>query len=89
MVRESNESDEKGWKFFKFNVSNGKSARETRLCIIVDLVNQIIVKRVIKVELELSTFVNHSKVKNGSLERANYRDWFQQSRLTDINRSGS
>ena len=69
MVRVSNEQDEEGCKFFKFNVSNGKSARETRLCIIIDLVNQIIVKRVIKVEWELSMFV-----KNCSLERANYRD---------------
>ena len=40
-------------------------------CIIIDLVNQIIVKRVIQVEWELSTFVNYYKVKNGSLERAN------------------
>ena len=64
----------KAANFSKFNVSNGKSARETRLCIIIDLVNQIIVKRVIKVEWELSTFVNYYKVKNCSLERANYRD---------------
>ena len=89
MVRESNKSDEEGWKFFKFNVNNGKSAREPRLCIIIDLVIQIIMKRVIKVEWELSTFVNYYKLKNGSLERANYRGLFQQIRLTDINRSDS
>ena len=46
-------------------------------------------KRVIKVQWELSTFVNYYKVKNGSLERANYRGSFQQIRLTDINRSDS
>ena len=46
-------------------------------------------KRVIKVEWELSTFVNYYKLKNGFLERANYRGLFQQIRLTDINRSDS
>ena len=65
------------------------SQQENQDCIIIDLVIQIIMKRVIKVQWELSTFINYYKVKNVSLERANYRGSFQQIRLTDINRSDS
>ena len=56
------------------NLMSVMVSQQEKQDIIVDLVNQIIVKRVIKVEWKLCTFVNYYKVKNGSLERANYRD---------------
>ena len=64
----------RGCRTFKCSVSSDKPAREKELNIILDLVNQIKVKRVIRLERDFSTVVNYYESKKDALEKANYRN---------------
>ena len=50
-----------------------ESAEEAGIAMIVDLVNQVIVKKIISIEWELSTIVNCYKGKGDAPKRGNYR----------------
>ena len=83
MVRESNEYYEewRGCRNFTFSVSNSNSDGEKGACIIVDLVNQIIVKKLVPVKWENNTAVNYYKGKKILSKELTIG--------TGINRSGS